>query len=494
MTTIDWDAAADSFDEEPDHGLRDPVVRSAWARRMETWLPTARSAVLDLGCGTGSLALLAAGQGHRVTAVDRSARMVEQARAKLAGTGTEVFVGEAAHPPVGKQRFDVILARHIVWLLPDPAAVLRHWFSLLRPGGRLVLVEGVWNGTGIPAADLTALLAEHTERVHHEPLSGDSRLWGKEVDDDRYALVARAEPPHRHTEVVDVHLILRRGSDVLLARRAGTGYADGLLHAPSGHAEDGEDVRAAMIREAAEEIGVELDPDELRVALVMQHRGPGGNPRMGWFFEADHDPARPPRNAEPDKCSELDWFPLDALPDDMVAYCRAGLDGYRAEQRFLIHWHEDDDTVAYAPRGTRRAVPLPVAAAPTGRLHHVELWAPDPAEADAEWGWLLGRLGHVPYQRWAQGRSWRRGDSYVVVEHTPGPTDGRRDSPRPGVSRLAFHVRDRATLDALLGDAPGHGWRPLSTGLPPYADESGPYAARLTNTAGHEVELVAPWS
>ncbi|HWU11378.1 MAG TPA: class I SAM-dependent methyltransferase, partial [Streptomyces sp.] len=121
MTTIDWDAAADSFDEEPDHGLHDPVVRSAWAQRMETWLPGARSSVLDLGCGTGSLALLVAGQGHRVTAVDRSPRMVERARAKLAGTGAEVLLGDAGHPPVGKQRFDVILARHTVWLLPDPA-------------------------------------------------------------------------------------------------------------------------------------------------------------------------------------------------------------------------------------------------------------------------------------------------------------------------------------------------------------------------------------
>ncbi|HWU10115.1 MAG TPA: NUDIX domain-containing protein, partial [Streptomyces sp.] len=359
-------------------------------------------------------------------------------------------------------------------------------------GGRLVLVEGVWNGTGLSAAHLTALLAEHTERVHHEPLSGDSRLWGKEVTDERYALVARAEPQHRHTEIVDVHLILRRGSDVLLARRAGTGYADGLLHAPSGHAEDGEDVLAAMIRETAEEIGVELAPDELRVALVMQHRGPGGSPRMGWFFEADHDPARPPRNAEPDKCSELDWYPLDALPDDMVAYCREGLDGYRAGQRFLIHWHEDADTVAYAPRGPRRAVPLPVAASPTGRLHHIELSVPDLAEADAQWGWLLGRLGHVPYQRWAHGRSWRRGDSYVVVERTPGPPGAGHDMLRPDVSRLAFHVRDRATLDALMADAPEHGWRPPAAGFPPRTDGSGPCAARLANTSGHEVELVAP--
>lgn len=384
MTTIDWDAAADSFDHEPDHGLLDPAVRNAWARRMETWLPTARSAVLDLGCGTGSLALLAAGQGHRVTAVDRSPRMAARARAKLAGTGAEVLVGDAARPPVGPRRFDVILARHVVWLLPDPEAALRHWFSLLRPGGRLVLIEGVWGGTGLSAARLTALLAPFAERIHHEPLSGDARLWGKEVDDDRYALVARAEPPHRHTEVVDVHLLLRRGPEVLLARRASTGYADGLLHAPSGHAEDGEDVREAVIREAAEEIGVELDPDELRVALVMQHRGPGGDPRMGWFFEAEYDPERPPRNAEPEKCSELAWYRLDALPDDMVAYCRAGLDGYRAGERFLIHWHEDGDTVAHDPGRIARAVPLPVSAVPTAQLHRIGPRVPDLAEAEAD--------------------------------------------------------------------------------------------------------------
>ncbi|WSY81323.1 methyltransferase domain-containing protein [Streptomyces sp. NBC_00876] len=372
MTTTDWDSAAGSFDEEPDHGLLDPVVRRAWAQRMESWLPRGRSEVLDLGCGTGSLALLVAQQGHHVTAVDSSPQMLEQARAKLAGTGTEVLTGDAAAPPVGEQRFDVILARHVVWLLPDPAAVLRHWAGLLRPGGRLVLVEGVWNGVGLSAGRLTALLAPFTERIHHERLSGDRDLWGKEVDDERYVLVAHAAPPRRHTEVVDVHLILRRGPDVLLARRAGTGYADGLLHAPSGHVEDGEDVREAVIRETAEEIGVELAPGELRMALVMQHRGPGGSPRTGWFFEAAYDPARPPYNREPDKCSELEWYPLDGLPHDMVAYCRAGLDGYRAGERFLIHWHEDGDTVAFEPDGTRRAVPLPVGGFHAGGARPVE--------------------------------------------------------------------------------------------------------------------------
>ncbi|WP_374223409.1 methyltransferase domain-containing protein [Streptomyces sp. F63] len=358
-----WDAAAPEFDEEPDHGLRDPAVRAAWSARLADWLPGEPSDVLDLGCGTGSLALLAAGQGHRVTGVDSSLRMAELARAKLAGTGAGVLTGDAAAPPVGTRRYDVVLARHVLWLMPDPAAVLRHWAGLLRPGGRLVLIEGVWgtaSPAGLPVSELEAAVAPLADRTRLERLSGDPALWGRPVDDERYALVARLAPARRHTEVVDVHLVLRRGDEVLLARRSGTGYGDGLLGVPSGHAEDGEDVREAVIREAREEAGLDLAPEDLRAALVMQHRGPGGEPRIGWFFEAVYGAGGEPVNREPEKCSEFRWCPLARLPDDMVAYCRAGLEAYRAGDRFVLHWQLPDDPVAHDPAGPVRAVSLPV--------------------------------------------------------------------------------------------------------------------------------------
>ncbi|KOG24410.1 class I SAM-dependent methyltransferase [Streptomyces viridochromogenes] len=191
---VDWDAAAADFDDEPDHGLRDPEVRQAWASRMRSWLPERVSDVLDLGCGTGSLSLIAAEQGHRVTGVDRSPAMVDLARAKLAGRDAAFLVGDAAAPPVGEERFDAVLVRHVLWALPDPGRVLRHWRGLLRPGGRFVLVEGVWGTTaptvGIPADRLTALLAPLTGDVRVERLSEDARLWGKDVGDERYAAVA----------------------------------------------------------------------------------------------------------------------------------------------------------------------------------------------------------------------------------------------------------------------------------------------------------------
>ncbi|MFE9370621.1 class I SAM-dependent methyltransferase [Streptomyces sp. NPDC006711] len=188
----DWDEAAATFDEEPDHGLLDPAVRAAWDERLGSWLPEHPGQLLDLGCGTGSLSLLAAARGHRVTAVDLSPRMVERARAKLAGTGARVLTGDASRPPVEGGAFDVVLARHVVWALPDHEAVLRHWWSLLRPGGRLVLVEGVWGATGIPAERLTGALARLNAVTRCERLSGDARLWGREVDDERYAVIATA--------------------------------------------------------------------------------------------------------------------------------------------------------------------------------------------------------------------------------------------------------------------------------------------------------------
>lgn len=307
----------------------------------------------------------------------------------------------------------------------------------------------------------------------------------------------------RHTEVVDVHLILRRGDEVLLARRANTGYADGLWHAPSGHIEDGEDAHRGLIREAYEEIGLQLAPEQLRVALVMQHRGPGGRPRIGWFFEAVCGPGPgevpgEPVNREPDKCSGLAWYPLSALPDAMVAYCRAGLDAYRRGERFVLHWHEDGDSIAYDGTAPRRAVALPeTGTGGTGGVHHVELWVPDLAAAERSWGWLLGRLGHEPYQRWEHGRSWRRGGprgSYVVIEQSPDLTADRHERTRPGLNHLAFHVAGGPAapdgLEELVAEAPAYGWRLLFPERHPYAGGPGHRAAYLVDESGFEVELV----
>jgi 8-oxo-dGTP pyrophosphatase MutT (NUDIX family) len=80
----------------------------------------------------------------------------------------------------------------------------------------------------------------------------------------------------RYRACIDVHLILRRGEEILLGQRQNTGFADGSWHLPSGHTEDGESATTALIRETGEEIGVRIDPAEIRFVHLMHHRTDSG--------------------------------------------------------------------------------------------------------------------------------------------------------------------------------------------------------------------------
>ena len=188
-----WDLAAATFDQEPDHGLRSPLVRAAWTALLSRWLPDRDVAILDTGCGTGSLSVVMAGQGHRVTGIDLSPAMIAQARAKAlaAGLSIDFHVMDAADPRFSPRTFDAIVCRHLLWMFPKPAQVLARWAALLKPAGRLVLVEGYWNtGGGLHAAEIVAALPAAFGAVSVEILSNQPDLWGKDVTDERYAIIA----------------------------------------------------------------------------------------------------------------------------------------------------------------------------------------------------------------------------------------------------------------------------------------------------------------
>ena len=127
----------------------------------------------------------------------------------------------------------------------------------------------------------------------------------------------------------------------------------------------------------------------------------------------------------------------------------------------------------------------------TGELHHVELWVPELGRAVAEWGWLLGRLGYETFQDWPAGRSWRLGDTYLVVEQSAALTGTEHDRRRPGLNHLAFHAGGRTDVDSFAADGPAHGWTLLFADRHPYAGGPEHYAAYLASTDGFEVELVA---
>jgi 2-polyprenyl-3-methyl-5-hydroxy-6-metoxy-1,4-benzoquinol methylase len=188
-----WDNAAATFDNEPDHGLRDPRIREAWHNLLARWLPHAPKSVLYIGCGTGSLSVLMAELGYEVTGTDLSPAMIAQAKAKTIAAGQQIafHVMDAAHPQFAPQSFDAIVCRHLLWSLPQPAQVLERWITLLVAGGRLILIEGHWKtGAGLRVQDVIELLPSSCSNVTVRWLSDDPRLWGGEVNDERYIVIA----------------------------------------------------------------------------------------------------------------------------------------------------------------------------------------------------------------------------------------------------------------------------------------------------------------
>ena len=124
-------------------------------------------------------------------------------------------------------------------------------------------------------------------------------------------------------------------------------------------------------------------------------------------------------------------------------------------------------------------------------LHHVELWVPDLAGAAGPWGWLLESLGWLPYQDWPQGRSWRDGNTYLVLEQSPALSNSVHDRLAPGLNHLAFTVAGPSDVDRLTAEAPDHGWSLMFADRHPHAGGPQSYAAYLEDAWGYEVELVA---
>ncbi|MBV9141958.1 MAG: NUDIX domain-containing protein [Pseudonocardiales bacterium] len=120
---------------------------------------------------------------------------------------------------------------------------------------------------------------------------------------------------------------------VLLMRRAGSGYADGLLALPAGHVDLGETPTHCAIREVGEELGISLDPGELNPAGVMFRRSL--EPRVDIFFTTSAW-CGTPTIREPNKCTQLVWANPADLPDDTLDFVGQAITDARQGR----HFHE----------------------------------------------------------------------------------------------------------------------------------------------------------
>lgn len=130
----------------------------------------------------------------------------------------------------------------------------------------------------------------------------------------------------RNKAVPAVYLILEREGKILIARRANTGYQDGNYQVPAGHVEEGELPSQALVREAKEEVGIDIDPAHLKLVHVSyrpKHDETGD--RVDFFFRVNTWKGEA-KNMEPHKCDDLKWILPHELPKNMTLHVRKAIE------------------------------------------------------------------------------------------------------------------------------------------------------------------------
>jgi 8-oxo-dGTP diphosphatase len=134
-----------------------------------------------------------------------------------------------------------------------------------------------------------------------------------------------------------VHLFLIRDDEIILLRRYNTGYEDG-NYSVAGHLDGGEKIVAAAIREAKEEVGIDIREKDVEIVQMM-HRI-SNDERIDFFVVVSAWQGEIANN-EPDKCDDLSWFPLDRLPENTIPYVRQAIQNYREGIPFTsFGWEE----------------------------------------------------------------------------------------------------------------------------------------------------------
>src|SRR5262245_18773277 len=204
-----WGGRAAEFDQGASHGVHNEVQHRAWLDLLREVAGPPPLKALDVGCGTGILAIRMAELGYTAVGVDLSEQMLAEARRKTDGTGLAVTFqrGDAEAPPGDGAPFGVILERHVLWTLPQPREAMRAWQALLRPGCLLILIEGIFEMSdrtvypqleaqlplygGRPGEELAALLvAEGFVQTAVRPLM-DAALWLETPTRPRFIVMGR---------------------------------------------------------------------------------------------------------------------------------------------------------------------------------------------------------------------------------------------------------------------------------------------------------------
>jgi ubiquinone/menaquinone biosynthesis C-methylase UbiE len=137
-----WDMRSETYDNSPGHsGL--PEV---WRNVLYETFGDKKLRILDVGTGTGFLAILLAELGHDVVGIDLSEKMLERAKKKAdeKGLDIEFMIADAENLPFDDGEFDAVINRHLLWTLPNPQKAINEWSRVVKKGGKVVAIDGRW--------------------------------------------------------------------------------------------------------------------------------------------------------------------------------------------------------------------------------------------------------------------------------------------------------------------------------------------------------------
>jgi ubiquinone/menaquinone biosynthesis C-methylase UbiE len=171
-----WDCSSETYDKSPGHMIGTQEEKDAWKRELSQNLPQSPQAILDVGCGTGAMGLLFAEMGHYVTGVDLSEAMMAKARQKAAAQklSMDLRTGDAEHLSFDEGTFDVVVNRHLLWTLPHPEVALKEWHRVLKTGGMVLIIDGVWKDKSFSirtkrmVSDGLAKIFDRTNHSHYD--------------------------------------------------------------------------------------------------------------------------------------------------------------------------------------------------------------------------------------------------------------------------------------------------------------------------------------
>ncbi|OPX64373.1 MULTISPECIES: class I SAM-dependent methyltransferase [unclassified Methanoregula] len=177
-----WDVSSSTYDTHVGHRIGTLEEKEAWKQELKRDLPLEPLDVLDVGCGTRAMGLLFAEMGHRVTGVDLSEAMMAKAREKAhkQGLSIELQTGDAERLPFDGGMFDVVVNRHLLWTLPHPEVALKEWHRVLKDGGTVLIIDGVWKDRSFSMRTKRMVsdgLARIFDRTNHSHYSKDLRRY-----------------------------------------------------------------------------------------------------------------------------------------------------------------------------------------------------------------------------------------------------------------------------------------------------------------------------